>query len=131
MSGERIVFENVSRFYGEVLGINRVSLSIPPGITSLVGPNGSGKTTLMNLLCGLIRPTQGTISVLGVAPTHPEKLCRLVGYCAQFDAFPKGLTGYQFIYSFLLMFGFPPAECHERTRNSIQLVGLADAAIAR
>ena len=43
-----IVFENVSKFYGEVLGVNRVSLTIEPGITSLVGPNGAGKTTLMN-----------------------------------------------------------------------------------
>jgi len=128
VSADRLVFKNVSRFYGEVLGINNVSLSIPPGITSLVGPNGSGKTTLMNLVCGLIRPTQGSISVLGVSPEHPEKLCRLVGYCAQFDAFPKGLTGYQFLYSFLLMFGFLPAECDRRTREALQLVGLMDAA---
>jgi ABC-2 type transport system ATP-binding protein len=124
---DRVVFDNVSRFYGEVLGINNVSLSIPPGITSLVGPNGSGKTTLMNLMCGLIRPTQGHITVLGVSPEHPEKLCRLVGYCAQFDAFPKGITGFQFIYSFLLMFGFPPADCDRRTRESLELVGLMDA----
>ncbi len=55
----RVVFENVSKFYGEVLGVNRVNLSIPPGITGLVGPNGSGKTTLMNLMTGLIRPTPG------------------------------------------------------------------------
>jgi len=125
---DHIVFDDVSRFYGEVLGINNVSLSIPPGITSLVGPNGSGKTTLMNLLCGLIRPTQGSISVLGITPDHPEKLCRLVGYCAQFDAFPKAITGYQFLYSFLLMFGFAPAECDRRTRESLSVVGLLDAA---
>ncbi len=50
---DRIVFEDVSKFYGEILGVNRVNLSIPPGITSLVGPNGSGKTTLMNLMTGL------------------------------------------------------------------------------
>jgi ABC-2 type transport system ATP-binding protein len=128
VSDSLITFENVSRFYGEVLGINNVSLSIPPGITSLVGPNGSGKTTLMNLVCGLIRPTQGSITVLGVSPEHPEKLCRLVGYCAQFDAFPKGITGYEFLYSFLLMFGFLPGECERRARESLQLVGLTDAA---
>jgi len=128
VSDNLITFDNVSRFYGEVLGINKVSLSIPPGITSLVGPNGSGKTTMMNLITGLIHPTQGQISVLGVAPTHPEKLCRMVGYCAQFDAFPKGLTGYQFIYSFLLMFGFTPADCDQRTRGSLELVGLTEAA---
>ncbi len=128
MSESLITFQNVSRFYGEVLGINKVSLSIPPGITSLVGPNGSGKTTLMNLMTGLIRPTQGEIRVLGIPPDHPEQLCRMVGYCAQFDAFPKGITGYQFIYSFLLMFGLTPAECHERTVSRLQMVGLEDAA---
>jgi ABC-2 type transport system ATP-binding protein len=123
-----ITFSNVSRFYGEVLGINNVSLSIPPGITSLVGPNGSGKTTLMNLMTGLLRPTQGEIRVLGIAPDHPEKLCRIVGYCAQYDAFPKGLTGYQFIYSYLRVFGMSHAECDQRTLSALQLVGLSDAA---
>jgi ABC-2 type transport system ATP-binding protein len=128
VSDNLITFSNVSRFYGEVLGINDVSLSIPPGITSLVGPNGSGKTTLMNLLTGLIRPTQGEIRVLGIAPSHPERLCRLVGYCAQFDAFPKGLTGYQFVYSYLRMYGWSDAECDQRTWASLRLVGLQDAA---
>ena len=63
-----IVFENVSKFYGDVLGVNRVNLSIPPGITSLVGPNGSGKTTLMNLMTGLIRPSRGQIRILDMHP---------------------------------------------------------------
>jgi ABC-2 type transport system ATP-binding protein len=128
VSDSTIVFTNVSRFYGEVLGINKVSLSIPPGITSLVGPNGSGKTTLMNLMTGLIRPTQGEISVIGVPPDQPEKLCRLVGYCAQFDAFPKGLTGFQFVYSFLRLFGYSHAECEERTTNALQRVNMFGAA---
>src|SRR5207302_1744443 len=123
VSENLITFSNISRFYGEVLGINKVSLSIPPGITSLVGPNGSGKTTLMNLMTGLIRPSQGEIRVLGIAPDHPEKLCRLVGYCAQFDAFPKGLTGYQFIYSYLRMFGYGHAECDQRSLASLETVG--------
>jgi len=123
-----ITFGNVSRFYAEVLGINKVSLAIPPGITSLVGPNGSGKTTLMNLMTGLIRPTQGAIRVLGISPGDPARLCRLVGYCAQYDAFPKGLTGYQFIYSFLCMHGFSRAECDQRTRAALQLVGLTEGA---
>ena len=127
MSDNLITFANVSRFYGEVLGINKVSLSIPPGITSLVGPNGSGKTTLMNLMTGLIRPTQGEITVLGIAPEDPERLCRAVGYCAQFDAFPKGITGYQFVYSFLRMYGYDHEECDRRTMTSLQMVGLTEA----
>jgi len=128
MSDNLITFTNVSRFYGEVLGINNVSLSVPPGITSLVGPNGSGKTTLMNLMTGLIHPTEGEIRVLGIPPDHPERLCRVLGYCAQFDAFPKGITGYQFIYSFLRMYGKSDAECDQRTRASLEMVGLTQAA---
>ena len=58
---DQITFDNVSKFYGEVLGVNRISLTIPPGITTLVGPNGSGKTTLMNLMTGLVQPSSGHI----------------------------------------------------------------------
>jgi ABC-2 type transport system ATP-binding protein len=123
-----VVFENVSRFYGEVLGVNRVTLSIPPGITSLVGPNGSGKTTLMNLMTGLVRPTRGSIRILGVTPDDPEKLFRLVGYSTQFDSFPKGLTGFQFIYSFLRLFGTEHAECEKQAWKSIERVNMAEAA---
>jgi ABC-2 type transport system ATP-binding protein len=65
-------FDDVSKFYGEVLGVNRIDLEIGPGITSLVGPNGSGKTTLMNLATGLLRPTEGTVSVAGIEPGDPS-----------------------------------------------------------
>src|SRR5687767_15393661 len=67
-SDKMIVFEDVSKFYGEILGVNRVNLQIAPGITSLVGPNGSGKTTLMNLMTGLLKPTSGSIRVLDISP---------------------------------------------------------------
>ena len=123
-----IIFENVSKFYGEVLGVNRVNLSIPPGITSLVGPNGSGKTTLMNLMTGLIQPTRGRINVLGLSPGQPEEFFREVGYCTQFDSFPKGFTGYQFVYSFLRLYGCPHAEADELTWRAIERVDLVDAA---
>ena len=128
MSAALVTFSGVSRFYGEVLGINRVNLAIPPGITSLVGPNGSGKTTLMNLMTGLIRPTKGEVRVLGVSPECPEELCRIVGYCAQFDAFPKGLTGYEFVHTFLRIRGFSEEECEERIRASLQTVNMTEAA---
>ena len=123
-----IVFENVSKFYGEVLGVNRVSLSIAPGVTSLVGPNGSGKTTLMNLMTGLLRPSRGRITVTGTPADHPEVLCRKVGYCTQYDAFPPGLTGYQFVHATLKLHGFEEAECRERAQKAIARVGLTEAA---
>src|SRR3954467_9044254 len=96
-----IIFDNVSKFYGEILGVNRVNLQISPGITSLVGPNGSGKTTLMNLMTGLLRPTRGRVNVLGIPTDAPEQLFRRLGYCAQFDSFPRGVTGFEFVRQLL------------------------------
>ncbi|HET9792797.1 MAG TPA: ABC transporter ATP-binding protein, partial [Candidatus Angelobacter sp.] len=124
----KIVFEDVSKFYGEVLGVNRVNLSLPPGVTSLVGPNGSGKTTLMNLMTGLVRPTQGRISVLGMTPDDPEEFFRHVGYCTQFDSFPKGVTGYEFIYQFLRLRGLSGKQAHQLTVEAIDRTGMAAAA---
>lgn len=123
-----ITFDNVSRFYGEVLGVNGVSATIPAGVTSLVGPNGSGKTTLMNLMTGLLRPTEGEIRVLGIPPDRPEEMLREVGYCTQYDAFPKGLTGYQFVYSFLRLHGKAHPESHKLAVEAIERVGLEEAA---
>jgi ABC-2 type transport system ATP-binding protein len=128
MNRDAIELDNVSRFYGEVLGVNRVTLSLPPGITSLVGPNGAGKTTLLNLMTGLVRPTRGCVHVLGISPSHPHKLFRRVGYSTQFDAFPKGLTGYQFIFSYLRLFGTGAAECKRLATLAIEQSGLGDAA---
>ncbi len=123
-----IVFEDVSKYYGEVLGVSHVNLTIPPGITSLVGPNGSGKTTLMNLLTGLILPTRGRLSVLGLSPRRPEEFFRRVGYCTQFDSFPKGLTGYEFVANYLALTGLSILEAGNLARKSIERAGLADAA---
>jgi ABC-2 type transport system ATP-binding protein len=126
-----IVFDNVSKFYGEILGVNRVNLQIPSGITSLVGPNGAGKTTLMNLMTGLLRPTRGKISVTGIPTDHPEELFRKVGYCSQFDSFPRGLTGREFIRSFLMVSGFTKAQANELTHQALERVELLPAADRR
>src|ERR1700756_5753109 len=125
---DRIIFEDVSKFYDEILGVNRVNLSIPPGITSLVGPNGSGKTTLMNLMTGLVKPSRGRIQVLDISTDDPENLFKIVGYSTQFDAFPRGLTGYQFIYSYLCLSGISAQEAERTAWQAIQRVNLVDAA---
>src|SRR5438309_5228933 len=126
-----ITFDNVSKFYGEILGVNRVSLAIPPGITSLVGPNGAGKTTLMKLMTGLLRPTRGRLSVLGIPTDQHEQLFRKVGYCSQFDSFPRGLTGREFIKSFLMVSGFASKEANELTTKALERVDLVAASDRR
>jgi ABC-2 type transport system ATP-binding protein len=125
---QAIRFENVSRFYGEVLGVNRINLTIGPGVTSLVGPNGSGKSTLMNLMTGLIRPSRGRLRVLGESPSDPERFFRLVGYCAQFDHFPRGVTGRSFIRDSLLLHGLSRVQAAERTAEALERVNMTEAA---
>ncbi len=127
-SEQTISFDNVSKFYGEILGVNRVTLAITSGITSLVGPNGAGKTTLMNLMTGLLRPTRGQVTVLGTPTDRPEQLFRKVGYCSQFDSFPRGLTGREFINSFLLVSGFAKNQADDWTEEAMTRVDLLDAA---
>ncbi len=127
-NNDRIVFEDISKFYDDILGVNRVNLSIPPGVTSLVGPNGSGKTTLMNLMTGLVRPTRGRIQVLGYDPCDPEKLFKILGYSTQFDSFPKGLTGFQFVYSYLRLAGNDSQTAERLAWSAIERVNLVEAA---
>ncbi len=131
MSSDRIVFHDVSKFYGEVLGVNKVSLEVSPGLTGLVGPNGSGKSTLMHLMTGLLRPSRGEISVLGISPDKPEELFRVLGYCTQYDTFPNGSTGLSFLRHTLAMHGFKGPEADERAWASLERVGLTDAARRR
>jgi len=128
MSVPEIIFDEVSKFYGEVLGVNRVSLRIPPGITSLVGPNGSGKTTLMNLMTGLVHPDRGRITVRGLSPRDPEQMMRVTGYATQYDAAPRGTTGFDFVSTGLLVYGYKPAEARERAWTALERVSLTDAA---
>jgi ABC-2 type transport system ATP-binding protein len=130
-SERRIVFDNVSKFYGEVLGVNRIDLAIGSGITSLVGPNGSGKTTLMNLMAGLLRPTEGRVSIGGLTPDDPERLFREVGYCTQFDTFPRGIKGWEFVRLYLLLHGYSDAEAARKARIAIERVGMMEAADRR
>lgn len=125
---EQIVLEGVSKFYGEVLGVNNVDLKIEPGLTGLVGPNGAGKSTLMNLLAGLIRPTQGTVRILGISPGNPDDLFRKVGFCTQWDTFPPAATGQSLLQDTLMMHGLARRTARERAKAALETVGLTAAA---
>ena len=128
MTAPDVVFEDVSKFYGEVLGVNKVTLHIPAGITSLVGPNGSGKTTLMNLMTGLIHPDRGGITVRGLSPRDPENLMRITGYATQFGSAPRLATGMDFVATSLALYGYSRAESRELAWKALEQVSLTDAA---
>lgn len=131
--GPMVRFASVSKFYGDVLGVNRVTLDIGPGITSLVGPNGAGKTTLMNLMTGLIRPTRGRLWILGVSPDRPGDFLAQVGYCSQYDSFPLGMTGREFVAAQLALQGYAragAAALAERALRRVEMLAAADRPLA-
>ncbi|HYW73310.1 MAG TPA: ABC transporter ATP-binding protein, partial [Pyrinomonadaceae bacterium] len=88
----------------------------------------AGKTTLMNLMAGLLRPTRGRIDVLGIPTDQPERLFRRLGYCSQFDSFPPGLTGREFICAFLKVSGFSKAQARDLAEKALGRVDLLPAA---
>ena len=128
MPDGNIRFEGVSRFYGDVLGVNRVDLELEPGIIGLVGPNGAGKSTLMNLITGLVRPSRGKVTVRGVAPDDTETFYRRIGYCTQYDGFPLGMTGRRLLVSLLRVHGFEPEPANELANAALDRVGMTAAA---
>jgi len=75
----------------------------------------------------LLRPTQGTVTMLGIQTDEPEQLFRKVGYCSQFDSFPRGLTGREFISAFLLVSGFARKRADELTEKALERVELLPA----
>ena len=127
-AAEKIVLHNVSKFYGDILGVNRVSIEIGAGIIGLVGPNGAGKSTMMNLITGLIPPTRGSIVVRGKTTTDPEAFYRQLGYCTQYDTFPAGINGYDFIHNTLRIHGFDKQTAKDLTLQALEQVNLTKAA---
>jgi len=128
MTVPEVVFNDVSKFYDEVLGVNHVNLKIQPGITSLVGPNGSGKTTIMNLMTGLIHPDRGTITVRDLSSLDPEHLMRILGYSTQYDTAPRGITGFDFVSFGLILAGNDKKQVAEMTWKALERVGMTGAA---
>lgn len=123
-----ILLCNVSKFYRDILGVNRINLEIGVGITGLVGPNGAGKSTLMNLISGLISPTRGSIQALGITSSEPELYFRQLGYCAQYDSFPAGVNGYEFLFNTLRIHGYDRSMSRELTFQTLDQVSLIKAA---
>ena len=88
--------QGVSKWYGSVVAVNDVSFGVEPGVTGILGPNGAGKTTLLGMMCGLIRPSQGSIRVLGEEAAGNTRLYRRIGVMPEHDALYSFMTGREF-----------------------------------
>jgi ABC-2 type transport system ATP-binding protein len=125
-----LLFEQVSKWYGPVIGVNQVTLELRPGITGLVGANGAGKSTLLRLATGQLRPDLGSVQVFGIDAWNAAAK-RHVGYCPEVDAFYEEMSGRQFVLAMARLCGYPHEEAERRTESVLQLVGMADRADRR
>jgi ABC-2 type transport system ATP-binding protein len=107
--------------------LDELDVTIPPGVTGLVGANGAGKTTLISLALGLLRPTSGSISVLGMSPVADgPQLRAMIGYGPERNLFPDDLRAYDFVRHLAEVKGLPRDEARSRASDSLYLVGLGE-----
>jgi ABC-2 type transport system ATP-binding protein len=122
-----LLFEQVSKWYGPVIGLNQVTLELRQGITGLVGHNGAGKSTLLRLAAGQLRPDLGSVHVHGrQAWTAAAK--RYVGYCPELDIFYEEMSGRRFVHAMARLSGFPRPAALRRVEEVLDLVGMRDRA---
>jgi len=117
--------ESLSKWYGEVNGLNNFTATIEGGITGLVGPNGAGKTTLIRLLTGMLRKGKGELRVLGEDPFNNPSLSSKLGYCPDHENLYFKMRPKEFLYYLARLNGFSSEECRERTKRCLSDVGLS------
>jgi ABC-2 type transport system ATP-binding protein len=113
--------------YGEVVALRDLSLTIPRGVTGLVGANGAGKTTMLRLILGLLHPTAGAMTVMGHDPqTEPLQVRARLGYMPEGNCLPKDQTAADFVSYTAQMAGIPSDEARRRASETLFLVGLEE-----
>ena len=127
MTAPVIEVRDLSRAYGEVVALNEVSFDIEAGVVGLLGPNGAGKSTLLKILTGELRPSLGTVRVLGMEPFANPELFRRIGICPEQDTIFEDLTGREFVAFLVRLRGVDPAESGRRAEEWLDRFGLADA----
>ena len=123
-----VAADHLSKWYGQVIGLNDVSVTVPPGITGLLGPNGAGKSTFMKLITGQLKPSKGTIAVLGEAIWGHPALYHRIGFCPEQDSFYERMTGLEWVTALVRLNGVADATAASMAARAIEIVELTDAA---
>ncbi len=120
--------EHLSKWYGQVIGLNDVSVTLPPGITGLLGPNGAGKSTFMKLLTGQLKPSKGHVTVFGEPVWRNPALYARIGFCPEQDAFYERMTGLEWVAALVGLNGIAEPAARDVAMRALQTVDLQDAA---
>lgn len=121
--------QNVSKQYGQKRAVDNVSVRLEPGVYGLLGANGAGKTTLMRMICGVLRPTSGTILLNGKKmEALGEQYYAQLGYMPQDFGFYPDFTAREFMLYMAAVKGLAGNTAKKRTENLLQMVNLSDVA---
>jgi len=120
-----VEFDAASKWYGNVIGLNKLTLRIPVGVTGLLGPNGAGKSTLLQLATGQLRPSQGSVRVLGQTVWDNPALNRQIGLCPEQDAFYEWMTGLHFVRTCARLSGLR-REAASAAKSALARVGMTE-----
>ncbi len=128
MSTPIVTADHVSKWYGQVIGLNDVTVSVPSGITGLLGPNGAGKSTFMKLITGQLKPSKGSMKVLGEPIWNNPHLYFQIGFCPEQDSFYERMTGFEWVTALVRLNGLGEKEAADAARRALGTVDLLDAA---
>jgi ABC-2 type transport system ATP-binding protein len=122
-----VVADNVSKWYGHVLGVSDVSWTLNGGIVGLLGPNGAGKSTLIKMMSGLLSPSRGTLAVFGRNPFDDVEIRRLIGYAPEHEKTWDELTALELVTAMAELAGVPRSKSRESARASLNQMGMSYA----
>lgn len=117
---------NLSKWYGNILGLSDVTLKIEHGVTGILGPNGAGKSTFLKLITGQIRPNIGHVTIKGDKIRNNYTLFSIIGFCPEQDAFYEEMSGWEFLTHLLQLNRFSPAEAQDKALEALEIVELVD-----
>ena len=123
--------DHLSKWYGQVIGLNDVTLRIGTGVTGLLGPNGAGKSTLLKLITGQLKPSKGSVKILGEPVWGNPGIFLRMGVCPEQDAFYERMTGHEWVTALLRLHGYGEREAADAAMAALQEVDLTEAADKR
>jgi ABC-2 type transport system ATP-binding protein len=123
-----VVAEHLSKWYGQVIGLNDITVAVPAGVTGLLGPNGAGKSTFMKVVTGQLKPSKGSVRVLGEPIWGNPALFFRIGFCPEQDSFYERMTGLEWVAALVRLNGLSEADALAVARRALETVDLLDAA---
>jgi ABC-2 type transport system ATP-binding protein len=124
-----VELQNVSRWYGNVVAVNDISMTLEPGVTGLLGPNGAGKTTVLHMMAGFLSPSRGTVTIDGASTWRNPEIYRRLGLVAEREAVHGFLTAREFVQASAKMQKLPDPKA--AAEWALQMVEMTDAADRR